>query len=504
MPSGRSQNLSQRMRKSGCFKVFSVDGRTCMQCGGRAGMARAGYSPACIKKGFFASKAEARANREFLPMTDSVIRDHLSGKLTAGVYPLMKDETCWFLAADFDKETWRDDASAFLQTCFQAGIPAYLERSRSGLGAHVWIFFEQATTASLARKLGAAMLTRTMETRHQIGLDSYDRLFPDRDTMPQGGFGNLIALPIQRGPRNEGNSVFIGDDFRPFSDQWDFLSLVQRLSIEQMHGVVREAERTGNLIGIRLSDPRCRRGGDRPVAGASFPEEKNGIHRRFVANYRARDSGQSGLCGEGRVAIVDAQPTDAAGCFSKPGVLPLAGHAAIHLRRTVRPEHQRRRRRGRARRPRPPRTHTRSWMRCRSRLSSSRLPGRLVATVAVGGQEQVERHLRIAQPTGGIQARGEAKADLAWYRGSRTSARPSPASAASPGRRKADSSRRPAATRMRFSSREGHQIRDGAQRDQIEQDPRIDGLGLRISHRAQPACARPPRDRTPPRTTRAP
>ena len=212
-----------------------------------------GYSPACIPQGYSASKAEARANREFLPLTDAVIRDHLSGKLTIGVYPLLKDERCWFLAADFDKTSWQEDALAFQQTCTQAEIPSYLERSRSGSGAHVWIFFEQATSASLARKLGAAMLTRTMEKRHQIGLDSYDRLFPNQDTMPQGGFGNLIALPLQRNPRNEGNSVFLGNDFRPVADQWSLLSLAKRLSIEKVHSVVREAKCTGNLIDVRLS-----------------------------------------------------------------------------------------------------------------------------------------------------------------------------------------------------------------------------------------------------------
>ncbi len=213
---------------------------------------KAGYSPAQIANGWFASKAEARANRELLPLTDAVIRDHLRGRLTAGIYPLLKNETCWFLAADFDKADWPDDAAAFLQTCSQAGIPAYLERSRSGRGAHVWIFFEQAIPASLARKLGAAMLTRTMERRHQIGLDSYDRFFPNQDTMPQGGFGNLIALPLQRGPRDEGNSVFLGDDLAPIADQWRFLSGVKRLSIEVTQTGVREAERAGSVIGVRL------------------------------------------------------------------------------------------------------------------------------------------------------------------------------------------------------------------------------------------------------------
>jgi superfamily II DNA or RNA helicase len=214
---------------------------------------KSGYSPACAKTAFYASRSEWKANREFLPLTDTVIRHHLSGELTAGVYPLLKDERCWFLAADFDKATWRDDALAFQQICTQAGIPAYLERSRSGHGAHVWIFFEKATTASDARKLGAAMLTRTMEGRHQIGLDSYDRFFPNQDTLPQGGFGNLIALPLQRTPRNGGNSVFVDHDLRPFADQWSFLSSIRRTSLECVNEVVCDAERSGNLIGIRLS-----------------------------------------------------------------------------------------------------------------------------------------------------------------------------------------------------------------------------------------------------------
>src|SRR5688500_17019853 len=138
-----------------------------------------------------------------------VIQDHLTGKLTVGVYPLLIDETCWFLAADFDKTTWQDDVHTFLQTCSEWNVPAALERSRSGRGGHVWIFFEAPLPASLARKLGAAILTQTMERRHQLGLDSYDRFFPSQDTMPKGGFGNLIALPLQHMPRGYGNSVFL-------------------------------------------------------------------------------------------------------------------------------------------------------------------------------------------------------------------------------------------------------------------------------------------------------
>ncbi|MSR65085.1 MAG: restriction endonuclease subunit R [Verrucomicrobiae bacterium] len=218
---------------------------------------KVGYSPACVRdwRSYSAarSKSEAKKNRKFLPLTDQVIHDHLSGKLTAGVYPLLPDETCWFLAVDFDKATWQEDTAQFMGTCAELNVPAALERSRSGRGGHVWIFFETAIPASLARKLGAALLTRTMERRHQIGLDSYDRLFPNQDTMPKGGFGNLIALPLQHVPRKMGNSVFLTTNFMPYSDQWAFLSSVKRMHQEAVANIVREAERAGKIIGVRLS-----------------------------------------------------------------------------------------------------------------------------------------------------------------------------------------------------------------------------------------------------------
>jgi len=216
---------------------------------------KSGYSPACIRdsRSFFASKTEAIKQRQLLPSTDQVIHDHLSGKLTAGIYPLLKDETCWFLALDFDKATWADDVSAFLQVCAQWAIPASLERSRSGKGAHVWIFFEQAIPASLARKMGAAILTRTMEQRHHVGLDSYDRMFPNQDTLPKGGFGNLIALPLQHAPRSSSNSVFLSDNLQPHEDQWAFLVSIQRMGVERIRTIVDEAETAGKIIGMRLS-----------------------------------------------------------------------------------------------------------------------------------------------------------------------------------------------------------------------------------------------------------
>src|ERR1017187_8886472 len=155
-----------------------------------------GYRPAGRKnwEAVLASKPEDRRKvdrqtRTLYPLTDEVIRLHLSGKKTVGIYPLLSDETCWLLAADFDKATWQEDALAFVATSKRLGLSAYLERSRSGNGGHVWIFFECPLPAAFVRKVGCAILTQTMEQRHHLGLDSYDRFFPNQDTMPKGGFG---------------------------------------------------------------------------------------------------------------------------------------------------------------------------------------------------------------------------------------------------------------------------------------------------------------------------
>ncbi|HEY3762229.1 MAG TPA: DEAD/DEAH box helicase family protein [Verrucomicrobiae bacterium] len=214
---------------------------------------KTGYSPACRKVWSDPLSKRPDKPKEFFSLTDQVIHDHLTGKLTVGVYPLLADETCWFLAADFDKATWQEDVGAFLHTCGEWEVPAMLERSRSGRGGHVWIFFEAPLPASLARKLGAAILTRTMEHRHQLGLDSYDRFFPSQDTMRKGGFGNLIALPLQHMPRGHGHSVFLDADFNPHPDQWVPLSCVRRMAFSEVENVVREAERSGDLIGVRRS-----------------------------------------------------------------------------------------------------------------------------------------------------------------------------------------------------------------------------------------------------------
>ncbi len=240
---------------------------------------KSGYAPACANEWVrgVCEKPRIRCaecpNRRFLPVTDDVIRWHLSGydpegqPFVAGVYPLLQDETCFFLAVDFDKAGWRDDATAFLETCRRLNLEAALERSRSGRGAHVWFFFEEAIPAALARRLGSHALTETMEGRPDVGLDSYDRLFPNQDTMPQGGFGNLIALPLQMGPRKQNNGIFLDGKFVPWPDQWAFLAGVRRMDraqIEGIEGIVQDAERHGRVLGVRL--PPMDDGEDTPWA----------------------------------------------------------------------------------------------------------------------------------------------------------------------------------------------------------------------------------------------
>jgi len=176
----------------------------------------------------------------------------LTGRKTIGIYPLHGDETCWLLAADFDKKTWQEDSLAFLATCHRARIPGYLERSRSGNGGRVWIFFEVPVPAVLARKMGCALLTQTMELRHQMGLDSYDRFFPNQDTLPKGGFGNLIALPLQWMPRQNGNSLFVDDGLHPYPDQWQLLLSIRRVGADQVEWIVNDATRRDQVMGVKF------------------------------------------------------------------------------------------------------------------------------------------------------------------------------------------------------------------------------------------------------------
>ena len=223
-----------------------------------SGTGKSGYAPVCANEwapricGKPRVKCGACPNQAFREVTDEAIDGYLRGSHTIGVYPMLADDTCRFLAADFDKASWRRDASAFLEACRSKGVPAALERSRSGNGAHVWIFFAEPVPAALARRLGAHLVTESMERNPDIGFESYDRFFPSQDTVPAGGFGNLIALPLQGGPREGGNSIFLDDSFEPHADQWAFLSSLCRLSLAEAADIVEEAGRQGRVVGLRL------------------------------------------------------------------------------------------------------------------------------------------------------------------------------------------------------------------------------------------------------------
>lgn len=205
---------------------------------------KSGYSPACGNewKPGICHKPKVKCSdcnqRLLLPVTDQVIYDHLAGKHTVGVYALLTDDSCYFLAVDFDEAGWREDALAFMQSCREQQIPAVLEISRSGNGAHVWIFFAEPVPAREARQLGAALISHTCTRTRQLSLSSYDRLFPNQDTMPKGGFGNLIALPLQKQPRDHRRSVFVDDHFEPYPDQWTFLASIRPLSRTELEDAI--------------------------------------------------------------------------------------------------------------------------------------------------------------------------------------------------------------------------------------------------------------------------
>ncbi|TVP81161.1 MAG: DUF559 domain-containing protein [Puniceicoccaceae bacterium] len=165
---------------------------------------------------------------------------------------MLLDESCHFLALDLDGAGWQEDAAALVDVVKNLKLPVALERSRSGNGAHLWFFFDQAVAAIQARRLGAHLLTEAMNRRPEIGLDSYDRMFPNQDTLPRGGFGNLIALPLQKAARKAGHSMFLNDSLEPFVDQWAFLGSIHRIKPTRLSEIVTHAERTNRVVPVRM------------------------------------------------------------------------------------------------------------------------------------------------------------------------------------------------------------------------------------------------------------
>jgi superfamily II DNA or RNA helicase len=215
----------------------------------------AGYSPVCLnewRRGVCGKPKVACStcvNKSYAPFDGSVIENHLLGNMVAGIYPMLHDETCWFLAIDFDDGDWQKDISTLQDVCMTFGIPVVVERSRSGNGGHAWFFFEAPLSATLARKFGTSLLTHATNERHEIAFKSYDRFFPNQDTMPKGGLGNLIALPLQKEARQAGNSVFVDRNFEAYPDQWAFLGTIQKLSADDVLALTTQLS-PGSELGV--------------------------------------------------------------------------------------------------------------------------------------------------------------------------------------------------------------------------------------------------------------
>jgi hypothetical protein len=251
---------------------------------------KSGWGPA-VKGGWASAR---RPERELLPLTEEVVTRHLAGEIQAGLYPLLRDDRCALLACDFDGPSWVLDALAFHDAARAASIPVALERSRSGDGAHVWMFFGGPVPASSARRIGFHVLREAMAVRAEIDLASYDRLFPSQDFVPKGSFGNLIALPLQGECRRRETTVFLDStNLQPHPDQWAFLSSLDRMSAEAVDSLASGIEEIGvgpNAATYR--SPRSGRGEAKPppkiaaTEGAMLAVDRIGLPPALVASLK--------------------------------------------------------------------------------------------------------------------------------------------------------------------------------------------------------------------------
>ncbi len=222
---------------------------------------KSGYSPACKNEWHkhLCGKPKIKCSlcdcRSYLPLDDEVLKEHLKGYKTVGIFPMLMDESCLFLAIDFDGESWQDDVKAVYKSCRELVLPTYVEISRSGDGAHLWIFFDYPVLARNARRLGTALISYTCHKERILSLKSYDRFFPNQDNMPEGSLGNLIALPLQAKPRKEGFSVFVDENLLPYADQWQFLANVEKVSAMMLENYIKKATIGQNVLDIYEENP---------------------------------------------------------------------------------------------------------------------------------------------------------------------------------------------------------------------------------------------------------
>ena len=220
-----------------------------------------GYAPRCANewKPGLCHKPKVRCgsctNQAFVSFGDRELLAHLQGRAVVGIYPLLPDDTCRLLAIDLDGASWRADARAIRATCRSLDLEPTIERSRSGNGAHVWLFFTHSVAAADARQLGFYILTETMARGAALGVASYDRLFPSQDVLPKGGFGNLIALPLQREARTLRNTEFLDDELEPHPDQWSLLASVPKIAPDRLAGLIADAG-AHDVLAVRAATER--------------------------------------------------------------------------------------------------------------------------------------------------------------------------------------------------------------------------------------------------------
>lgn len=187
-------------------------------------------------------------DKTYLPLFDKEIEKHLNGEQLVGIYPLLSDNTSWFIAADFDDDNWLEECKTFLNVCHENEIPAYLERSRSGQGGHIWIFFEQPYPAIRSRKIILSLLEKSGVFSVFDKSSSFDRLFPNQDFLSGKGLGNLIALPLYKKTFEQGNSCFLETEtYQPIQDQFEFLKSIKRITITKLDELYQSISTSTNI-----------------------------------------------------------------------------------------------------------------------------------------------------------------------------------------------------------------------------------------------------------------